>query len=55
MLRLSWCITDAADSLFLPDHFHACDRSYWPLFSSEIESCAAECDGDLAVRVIVRG
>ena len=45
---LSWCTDDIKDSLFPLELFNPCDRSYWPMFTSDLDmdECPASCQGD---------
>eukprot|EP00435_Cladocopium_sp_Y103_P027136 s1919_g6.t1 len=45
---LSWCTDDIQDSLFPLELFKPCDRTHWPLFTSnlDLDACPASCQGD---------
>eukprot|EP00435_Cladocopium_sp_Y103_P049642 s1428_g15.t1 len=46
---LSWCRDSLQDSLFPPDQFRACDRTFIPVFIADldIDACPVVCNGDV--------
>ena len=46
---LSWCRDSLQDSLFPPDQFRPCDRTFIPLFIADldIDACPVACTGDV--------